>query len=365
MCRPPFLTSPSARTCILPGSDHIMSWSRLPIHPALSVPSLCRARTRILALSWCIPRSLRCPRVLADQAVNDLSALDPGGHVDRLARLVQRRPLLLCVSRTSPTSCDQAIFVDQTTDASLSSDTVLTEIDRWVQRFQRRGAVQRAVRPVLIVVGFVLEQDPPQMALVPDEGAVQELAAAFPIQRSPDGVHAGRLDFAEHGPDPGIGEDRIENGRVVRAAVPDHELDPVRLLAEVHQTAAARGWRPFGITASRVASKCPVRRRHMIGDHHSQTAGSATLRVTAMDGILGAHRPGVSTLSVSGCRLRCRIRRWAAASRRASSVAVRDARQRWWRYGRGSRQRSSCRRGLGSVFADGPPSGGRQRASGG
>jgi hypothetical protein len=39
--------------------------------------------------------------------------------------------------------------------------------------------------------------------------------------------------------------------------------------------------------------------------------------------------PGVSTLSVSGCRLRCRVRRWAAASRRASSVAVRDARQRW------------------------------------
>ena len=55
----------------------------------------------------------------------------------------------------------------------------------------------------------------------------------------------------------------------------------------------------------------------------------------------------------------------AAASRRASSVAVRDARQRWWRCGRGSRQRSSCRRGLGSVCADGPPSGGRQRASGG
>ena len=55
---------------------------------------LCRARTRILALGWCFLRSLRCPRVLADQAVNDLSALDPGGHVDRLARLVQVRPLL-------------------------------------------------------------------------------------------------------------------------------------------------------------------------------------------------------------------------------------------------------------------------------
>jgi hypothetical protein len=31
---------------------------------------------------------------------------------------------------------------------------------------------------VLIVVSFVLAQDPPQMVLVPDEGAVQEFAAA-------------------------------------------------------------------------------------------------------------------------------------------------------------------------------------------
>jgi epoxide hydrolase len=36
----------------------------------------------------------------------------------------------LCVPKTSSTSCDQAVFVDQTTDASLSSDPVLTEIDR-------------------------------------------------------------------------------------------------------------------------------------------------------------------------------------------------------------------------------------------
>ncbi len=36
----------------------------------------------------------------------------------------------LSVPKTSSTSCDQAVFVDQTTDASLSSDPVLTEIDR-------------------------------------------------------------------------------------------------------------------------------------------------------------------------------------------------------------------------------------------
>ena len=34
------------------------------------------------------------PRVLADQAVEDLPALDLGGHVDHLAGFVQRRSLL-------------------------------------------------------------------------------------------------------------------------------------------------------------------------------------------------------------------------------------------------------------------------------
>ena len=33
---------------------------------------------------------------------------------------------------------------------------------------------------MLVVVGFVLAQDLPQMALIPDEGAVQELASASP-----------------------------------------------------------------------------------------------------------------------------------------------------------------------------------------
>jgi hypothetical protein len=30
-------------------------------------------------------------------------------------------------------------------------------------------------------------------------------------------------------------------------------------------------------------------RRHMIGDHHGQTAGRATLQVTVTDEILGTH----------------------------------------------------------------------------
>ena len=70
---------------------------------------------------------------------------------------------------------------------------------------------------MLIVVGFVLAQDPPQMGLVPDQGAVQELAPASPDPAFGYRVHAGRRDVAEHGPDPGLGEDRVERGRVVRA----------------------------------------------------------------------------------------------------------------------------------------------------
>src|ERR1035441_8043999 len=88
--------------------------------------------------------------------------------------------LILCVPKTSSRSCDQAIFVDQATGAGVPSDAGLLKIDRVGQRLQRRGAVQGAVRPVLVMVDLVLAQDPPQMVPVPDQGAVRELAAASP-----------------------------------------------------------------------------------------------------------------------------------------------------------------------------------------
>jgi hypothetical protein len=37
---------------------------------------------------------------------------------------------IVCVPKTSSTSCDQAIFVDQATDACPFTDAVLAEIDR-------------------------------------------------------------------------------------------------------------------------------------------------------------------------------------------------------------------------------------------
>ena len=38
---------------------------------------------------------------------------------------------LLSVPKTLSTSCDQAVFVDQTTDASLSCYAVLLKVDRF------------------------------------------------------------------------------------------------------------------------------------------------------------------------------------------------------------------------------------------
>src|ERR1035441_8595615 len=94
-------------------------------------------------------------------------------------------------------------------------------------------------------MGLVLVQDPPQMVLVPDQGAAQELAAASPDPAFGDPVHAGRPDVAQHGPDPGAGQDRVEDVGEVRAAVADHELDPVCLSAEVHEQVACLLGGPF------------------------------------------------------------------------------------------------------------------------
>ncbi|MDQ6740268.1 MAG: hypothetical protein M3021_07855 [Actinomycetota bacterium] len=83
------------------------------------------------------------------------------------------------------------------------------------------------------------------MGLVPDEGSVQQFAAASPDPAFGDRVHAGRPDVAGHGPDAGVGEDRVERGSEVRSAVADHELDPVRLLTEVHEEVACLLGGPF------------------------------------------------------------------------------------------------------------------------
>ena len=53
-----------------------------------------------------------------------------------------------------------------------------------------------------------------------------------------EGYDAGRPHVTEHGPDASVGQDRVERGGEVRSAVADHELDPMCLVAEVHEEVA-------------------------------------------------------------------------------------------------------------------------------
>jgi|SRR5450755_4904014 len=76
------------------------------------------------------------------------------------------------------------------------------------------------------------------MAVIPDKGAVRQLAAASADPAFGDRVHTRRRDVTEHGPDPGAGEDRVDCGGEVRAAVADHEPDPIRLVTKVHDQVA-------------------------------------------------------------------------------------------------------------------------------
>ena len=43
----------------------------------------------------------------------------------------ETREAVLCVPKSSSTSCDQAVFVDQATDASLPSDAVVLKVGRF------------------------------------------------------------------------------------------------------------------------------------------------------------------------------------------------------------------------------------------
>jgi hypothetical protein len=45
---------------------------------------------------------------------------------------------------------------------------------------------------------LVLAHEPPQMVLIPDEGAVEELAAAYPIQRSVVAFRCCRIALSPH-----------------------------------------------------------------------------------------------------------------------------------------------------------------------
>ena len=61
------------------------------------------------------------------------------------------------------------------------------------------------------------------MALIPDQGSVEEFAAAGLYPAFHDRVHTGHLDATENDADPGVREDGVEPAGEFGVSVSDHE----------------------------------------------------------------------------------------------------------------------------------------------
>ena len=68
--------------------------------------------------------------LLSREAADELG-LEPGMLAVAAVKATNVSVEILCVPKTSSTSCDQAVFVDQATGVSLPSDAVPVEIDRF------------------------------------------------------------------------------------------------------------------------------------------------------------------------------------------------------------------------------------------
>ncbi len=112
--------------------------------------------------------------------------------------------------------------------------------------WQGCGAVDAAVRPVLVVVRFVLAHRVEQVRLVADEHPVEQLVPTGLNRPFHDGVHAWHLDTGEYDLDGGVGEDRVEHWRVFGVAVADEETYRATGVLQVHAEIAYRLRHPCG-----------------------------------------------------------------------------------------------------------------------
>src|SRR5215467_8243065 len=132
--------------------------------------------------------------------------------------------------------CHQAIFVDDATRAVMPPDPEMIQVgDAVWQRPQWRGLVQGAVRPVGVVELLVLPQHHHQVALVPDQGPVQQLTPAAADPPLHDRIDSRCLNGGADDLDPGRLEDGIERLREAGVPVMQDELRPCPGIPQVHE----------------------------------------------------------------------------------------------------------------------------------
>ena len=120
--------------------------------------------------------------------------------------------------------------------AVAAPDTEVVQVgDAIWQRAERRGLVEGAVRPVRVVEVLVLAQDGHQVALVPDQGPVQQFARAAADPAFHDRVHPWRLNSGADDPDPSGPEDGVGRGGKTGVPVMQGELHAHPCIFQVHQ----------------------------------------------------------------------------------------------------------------------------------
>jgi hypothetical protein len=123
--------------------------------------------------------------------------------------------------------------------------------DRRGQRVQWSGVGDALVRSMPVAEGFELPERVEKVSLVPDEGAVQEFAAAGLYPPFHDRVHARYPHSAEHDLDAGVGEDGVEQGGELPVAVP--------VMNRARQSASSRSMtRFFAVCVTQDAVGCAV-----------------------------------------------------------------------------------------------------------
>jgi len=163
-------------------------------------------------------------------------------HRARLRRRARQAGLERC--RENPAGhpvgaenlCHQAILVDDATCAVVPPDPEMIQVGGAIwQGPQWRGLVQGAVRPVGVAGVLVLPQHHYQVALVPDQGPVQQLTPAAANPPLHDRIHSRCLDGGADDPDPG----RLEHGtgRLREAGVPvmQDKFRPCPGILQVHE----------------------------------------------------------------------------------------------------------------------------------
>ena len=88
--------------------------------------------------------------------------------------------------------------------------------------------------PVLVVEVLEFPQRMQEVALVPDERAIQQFVPAGLHPAFHDRIHSRHLDPAEHDLDPGVREDVVEQGGELAVTVPDQEPRPVSGIFKIH-----------------------------------------------------------------------------------------------------------------------------------